>query len=182
MNLQSKKITNAIVREALADSNTRIRAMSLIHEILYQSDDLAKIDFETYINRLIKAITRAFDGIRGNISYSVTVTQIRLSINDAVPIALIINELLTNIYKYAFPAKHRGKVEITLKKSGPEVTELSISDNGIGLPDDIDIHHSETLGLQLVSDLAEDQLEGTLQIERVNGTRFVIRFKPQKTG
>ncbi|MDM8554672.1 PAS domain S-box protein [Desulfococcaceae bacterium HSG7] len=182
LNLQSKKITNKIALESLTESNNRIRAMSLIHEILYQSDDLAKIDFETYINRLIKAIVRAFAGSGGNISYSVKVTQIRLSIDDAVPIALIINELLTNIYKYAFPANRRGKVEITLKKSGPQVMELSISDNGIGLPADIDIHHSETLGLQLVSDLAEDQLEGSLQIEHVNGTRFVIKFKPQKTG
>jgi PAS domain S-box-containing protein len=181
LNLQSKKITNTIALESLTESNTRIRAMSLIHEILYQSDDLAKIDFETYINRLIKAIARAFTGSGGNISYSVTVAQIHLSIDDAVPIALIINELLTNIYKYAFPVQRRGKVEIILKKSDPQVTELSISDNGIGLPDDIDIHHSETLGLQLVSDLAEKQLEGSLQIERVNGTHFAIRFKPQKT-
>ena len=181
LNLQSKKITNKIALESLTESNTRIRAMSLIHEILYQSDDLAKIDFKDYINKLIKAIAHAFTGSGGNISYSVTVAQIRLSVDDAVPIALIINELLTNSYKYAFPAQRRGKVEIILKKSGPQVTELSISDNGIGLPDDIDIHHSETLGLQLVSDLAEDQLEGSLQIERVNGTRFVIRFSPQKT-
>jgi len=181
LNLQSKKITNKIALESLTESNTRIRAMSLIHEILYQSDDLAKIDFEAYIKKLVKAIARAFTGSGGNISYSVTVAQIGLSIDDAVPIALIINELLTNVYKYAFPAKRRGKVEIILKKSGQQMTELSISDNGIGLPDDIDIHHSETLGLQLVSDLAEKQLEGGLQIERVNGTRFVIRFKPQKT-
>jgi len=181
LNLQSKKITNKIALESLTESNTRIRAMSLIHEILYQSDDLAKIDFKAYINKLIKVVARAFTGSGGNISYSVTVAQIRLSVDDAVPIALIINELLTNSYKYAFPAQRRGKVEIILKKSGPQATELSISDNGIGLPDDIDIHHSETLGLQLVSDLAEGQLEGSLQIERVNGTRFVIRFSPQKT-
>jgi PAS domain S-box-containing protein len=175
LKLQSSYSKDPQALEMFKESQSRIRSMALIHEKLYQSQDLSKVSFAEYIGNLAANLFRSYEINSTAINLKINVENIFLEIDVAVPCGLIINELISNSLKYAFPDESKGKIQIDLYCDNEREITLIISDNGIGLPKDFDFQNPETLGLQLVNNLVE-QLEGTIEINGNNGTEFKITF------
>jgi len=170
LNLQSLGTEGEEVRDVLMESQGRIKVMAMIHEHLYRSESLASINFRDYVERLVEDIIISHGtGIRKVIE----VDDIKPDIDTAIPLGLIINELVTNSVKYAFP-DGTGTVTVRIRSHDDEVS-LVVADDGVGLPEDIEPENTDTLGLSLVSILTE-QLDGTLTIRRDHGTEFRISF------
>jgi two-component sensor histidine kinase/prenyltransferase beta subunit len=178
--LQSNRISDNEVVMALRESEQRIRSMALIHEALYKSDDLARIDFEKYINDLAGYLVSSFGVSTDRVILKVDIKEKLLGIDVAIPCGLIVNELVSNSLKHAFRDDRSGEIEVCLKAIDDEVLELSVSDDGIGLPHDFNLSQNDTLGLRLVSSLAEKQLHGTFKLDDSEKTRFVIQFKKER--
>jgi two-component sensor histidine kinase len=160
--------------DILKESETRVKSMAIVHEKLYQSPNFADINFKQYLEKLVYDILYTYGIKIGTINVQLDIEDINLNIDTAIPLGLIINELVTNTIKYAFP-QNEGTITIKLK-SQHEKIEITIADNGIGLPKDIDIENPETLGLQLVQNLIK-QLDGELKLNRGNGTEYKFTFK-----
>ncbi|MGD2249363.1 MAG: PAS domain S-box protein [Candidatus Methanofastidiosia archaeon] len=175
LNLQSRYIEDKKYAEMLKESQDRIRSMALIHEKLYQSKNLGDIDFGGYIDTLVKALFRSYGVNQEQVVPTVSVEGVSLEIDYAIPCGLIINELVSNVLRHAFP-DGRGEIMITLRSIGDSI-ELKISDNGVGIPEDIDFRNTKSLGLHLVTILVEDQLGGEIHLDRRCGTTFTITFK-----
>ncbi|MFH1198308.1 MAG: histidine kinase dimerization/phosphoacceptor domain -containing protein [bacterium] len=177
--LQSSKAENISFINQLTDSQNRVKTMALIHEKLYQSRNLSKINFADYIKNLSSYIFTSFKEFSNQYDIEYELENMDLTIDTAVPLGLIINELLSNIVKYAFPGYDKtdtdNKVKISLKKSEHDKTLLIISDNGIGLPENFDIEKSNSLGLMIVSNLVR-QIAGKLWVQPRNYTEFKIEF------
>jgi PAS domain S-box-containing protein len=174
--LQSHNIEDKKYKEMFVDSQTRIFSMGLIHEKLYQSESIAQINFKEYINGIVSNIFESY-GLRSNIKFDIKAENIPIKIDYAVPCGLIVNELVTNSLKYGFPDERQGKIQILLKSdTTTNNIQLSISDDGIGIPKELDIRNTKSLGLHLVTALAEGQLHGTIILNRDNGTEFQISF------
>jgi two-component sensor histidine kinase len=180
--LQSQRINDDRLERLYADSQNRIKSMALIHEVLYRSENFAQIDFERYIQSLTSHLLSTYTGLSSNIELKINVKDVALTIETAIPCGLIINELVSNSLKYAFPEK-KGRISIELKSNGScergEEYLLRISDNGIGLPDHFNLQKSDTLGMQLVTNLTE-QLNGTIELNSNGKTTFTIRFSVNK--
>jgi two-component sensor histidine kinase len=182
LNLQSGRIKNQEILEMFKESQDRIRSMSLIHERLYQSEDLARIDFSHYIQNLAAYLFQSYRIDAEAVVLNTDVRDVSLNINKAIPCGLIINELVSNSLKYAFhQAKDKGKkkpkkgeISIQLDAEDGQVA-LVVKDNGVGLPDDLDIETADSFGLQLVTTLVT-QLNGRIDIIRKPGATFKITF------
>lgn len=179
LRLQARKIHDEEFVKVLKDSHDRIRTMALIHEKIYQSKSIADIRADTFIQDLALNLFESYGTDRGRISLQIDIgcNQTNLNIDKAIPCGLIINELVSNSLKYAFPDEIKGEIKIGLRTTDGNNLELVISDNGIGLPDDIDFRATESLGLHLVTMLAEDQLDGEVSLDRTGGTEFKIHFR-----
>jgi two-component sensor histidine kinase len=174
LNMQASMISDPVALEMFEDSRDRVTSMALLHERLYRSGDFSDIDFGDYIHTLAGELSAIhLDSPR--ISVDVQVADVRLDIEKAVPFGLIVNELVTNCMRHAFPDGREGTIRIHLYPSDDGVICLEIADNGIGLPAEIGLDTDETLGLRLVGVLVE-QIGGSCEIVRVNGTRFTIRM------
>ncbi|MBN1781112.1 PAS domain S-box protein [bacterium] len=175
LNLQSIQLANKEQAvEAFKESVNRIHSMALVHEILYRSKDFSRIHFGEYIERLIGELVQVFhtgDRVRINSK----IQNVRLDLNRAIPCGLILNELITNAMKYAFPKRRSGEIAVTFSTLKSGFYSLTVSDNGVGLPDDLDIKTSESLGLNLIRILV-DQIDGTLDVSVDKGTWINIRF------
>ena len=176
LGLQSSYVSDERVRNALEDSRNRIKSMALIHEALYRSASMAEISLKTYAENLVDTLLKAMDGLCGTIATTVESEEISLSIDQAVPFGLILNELITNALKYAFPERRRGRITIKAYRSEKEEIVLEVSDDGIGLPVGFDYRNAETLGMKIISLLVENQLEGSWTMNSDNGARFLIRW------
>jgi len=176
LSLQSDHITDERALEMFRESQTRIRSMALIHENLYQSEDFAHIEFGEYIKLLTGDILRFYGESAQEIVLKIDAENILLGIDTAIPCGLIINELVSNSLNHAFP-DGEGKITVKFSTIDENTLELVISDNGIGIPDSIDIRTTESFGLQLVTLLAEEQLEGNINLDRNGGTAIHITFK-----
>ncbi|MGF7117329.1 histidine kinase dimerization/phosphoacceptor domain -containing protein [Methanobacterium oryzae] len=174
LSLQARSIEDEKTFELFRDSQNRVKSMALIHEKLYQSDNLAEIDFKEYINNFTTDLIRSY-GVVSNISLIIKVDKISLGVNTAIPCGLIINELLTNSIKHAFRDGEKGKIKIELDQITENEYRLIFSDNGIGLPENFEFKNVKSLGLRLVNSLTE-QLNGKIDLERENGTKFIITF------
>ncbi len=174
LGLQSAQADNEEVSRILGESVDRIRTMSLIHNRLYQADDLTCIDLGEYIRDLTGELFSSYRNRLSDINLALDVEEVSLPVNKAIPFGLIINELLTNSFKYAFPDGMRGEISVELKLDGEGEMTLIISDNGIGFPTDIDIENTKTFGLQIVNALVL-QVDGSLEIDKVGGTKFIIK-------
>lgn len=152
--------------------------MSLIHERLYQSNDFAGVDLADYIITIAHDLLETYELNYTDCILEFNTEPIKLDIVQAIPCGLMINEILSNIFKYAFPQSFSGRatISISLHKLDDSDIELIISDNGIGLPDNIDLDKTESLGLSLVF-LLTNQLHGKVEIDRKSGTKYTIRFK-----
>jgi PAS domain S-box-containing protein len=162
--------------EALRESQNRIYSMAFVHEMLYISEDLAEVDVTTLTTRLAHSLLGAYGGNQQAVTLKMNLDEVSLGMDAAIPCSLIINELVTNALKHAFPPDQTGEICIDLRATDGQIV-LTVSDNGIGLPPEVKVHQAESLGLQLVNTLTE-QLEGSLDIDRRSGTAFRIAFSP----
>jgi PAS domain S-box-containing protein len=177
LKLQVSSSKDKKVEDALKESHGRVQAMSLVHETLYDTESMASIDFRSYISRLSQTVFQSYGISREQVELKIEAENISFRIDQLSHIGLLINELVSNSLKYAFPGNRKGEIVIRLRKIDQDEIELMVGDNGLGMPEDLDWRNTETLGLQLVTTLAEEQLDGTLNLNRVNGTHFNIRFK-----
>jgi len=175
LNLQSSVISDPAVKTMLMDSQNRIQSMALIHQTLYQSNDFARVDFAGFLDILIPTLLTSYGQTSQTIDLKVNALHVNLPINSAIPCGLLINELITNSLKHAFPEQRKGAIEVDLRRLDNGMVLLVIADNGIGIPDSLDFNGGATLGLRLVTLLAQ-QLDGTLTINRHNPTRFSLEF------
>lgn len=174
LGLQSRTAANPETSKTLQESQNRIHSMALLHESLYQSDSLAEVDFPGYITQLTEYLFQSY-GRRDQVQLQTDMDSVRLNIDMAVPCGLIINEVLSNSLKHAFPEGREGEVRIALREEPPGTAQLVLADNGIGLRQDVDWTTSRTLGLRLVRTLAQ-QLHGELEVESGAGTEVRLRF------
>jgi len=177
LSLQSAKIPNQDIQAILKESQTRVKSMALVHEELYQSEDLSRIDFADYIRRLTTNLFHTYQTGPVHISLLVDIEEVFLTVDTAIPCGLIVNELVSNALKHAFRGRQGGTVTIRLQRDEADFL-LTVRDDGVGLAGDIDPAVTETLGLQLVTTLTR-QLGGKLSVFRDEGTRFEIRFVEQ---
>ncbi|MBI4670817.1 MAG: GAF domain-containing protein [Chloroflexi bacterium] len=175
LNLQSAQIKDAEAATMFRESQARVRSMALIHEKLYQSKDLARIDFDGYVRDLMVYLFRSYAANPDQIRTEMDTSNLFLGIDTAIPCGLIISELVTNSMKYAFPDGRRGHIYIGLHPQEDGNLALRVADDGIGFKDDFDWRESDSLGLQLVSTLTA-QLHGTIQVSGKEGTSFVLTF------
>jgi len=175
LRLQTRLIKDGRMVEMFKESQNRIRSMALIHEKLYQTEDLSRVNFAEYIRSLMVHLFHTYRINPNIVKMNTEVEDIYLDINRAIPCGLVINELVSNALKHAFPNSKRGEIHIKLYSNKQNKTKLTVSDNGVGLPENINIHEPETLGLQLVNDLVK-QVEGKIRLERTKGTTFHIVF------
>lgn len=181
LNLQAEHEGDHKILNIFKETRSRIRSMALIHEKLYQSSDLASINFYEYINSLTAHLFHMYQKRVGDIQLTLDIRDIFLGVDTSIPCGLIINELFSNSLKYAFPEEKwpqhiEKEILISLKEEKLDSFSLIYQDNGIGLPPHFDLKSSKTLGLQLIHILTE-QLQGTLHLDREFGTRFIISFK-----
>jgi two-component sensor histidine kinase len=162
------------------DSESRVRSMALVHEKLYRSQDLEHIDIGDYLRALAQYLFTTYAVEQRRISFSVAIGDLSLDIQRAIPIGLILNELIANALKHAFPGGRKGEVRITGKKDEDRIL-IFIEDNGIGFPESIDWRHTQSLGMHLVMTLIE-QVRGTIDLATgETGSRFTISI-PVKGG
>lgn len=174
LNTQSAYLDNEDALMAIQNSQHRMHAMSLIHQKLYQSDNLANIDMSWYIYELISYMKECFDTDK-NINFILDTEKVYLDVAQAVPLGLIINEAINNAIKYAFPSDKKGEVLVSLKNTGENKYQLIIKDNGVGLPDHFETVERNSLGMNLMIGLS-DQIDGTFNMENNNGLTITIAF------
>ena len=161
----------------LRESQNRVLSMAMVHEMLYQSEDLSNINCTDYINNLAFNLFDAYN-VKNNITLLQDNDDIYLNIETSIPVGLIISELVSNSLKYAFPDDQTGELFISLKDDY-EKFKLIISDDGVGLPENFDFNDPDsTLGIRLVKSLV-NQLDGTIELDRKGGTKYIIDFKEQ---
>lgn len=172
--LHSQTLKDPELIRTLRDSQNRVESISLIHKNLYTSPNIGQLDVVEYINNLATNIMMSYQVEPAKIKLETNISQITLNVDQAIACGLIINELLTNSLKHAFP-QQTGEITIDLHKVGNNI-EMTIQDNGIGLPDNLDWRYTDSLGLSLVYDLVTEQLEGTVSVTSQPGTKFKIQF------
>ncbi len=186
LDLQADKFEDENVREAFRESQSRVVSMALIHEELYKEEGTDTLNFSEYLKKLAESLFQTYRLSSKNIHLNMDLEENTLfDMDTAVPLGIIVNELVSNSLKHAFPGRDKGEIRIELrreengeyKKEGCKRTSfaLIVSDNGVGIPENLDIEDLDSLGLQLVITLV-DQLEGELELKRNNGTEFTMRF------
>lgn len=174
LNLQSAFVSDESVLAVLRESQNRIRAMASIHERLYRTKNFSDIKFSAYVKNLAESLVNTYELSEIPVKLFFTLDEVFLTLNTAIPCGLIINELISNCLKYAFVGREEGLIEIGLKQDNKLIT-LTIGDDGVGIPDDVNFENTDTLGLQLVSTLVE-QIEGKVELNKERGTKFSIIF------
>jgi PAS domain S-box-containing protein len=174
LNLQMGQLKDPEARDLFQESQSRVRSIALFHEKLYQSKDLARVDIAEYLKGLSTGLLATYGIHPDQVVLSARVDDIPMGVDSAISCGLIVNELLSNALKHAFPEGRKGEVRIGLHAEGPRLV-LEVRDNGIGFPPALDFRSQNTLGLRLVCILTE-QLRGTIELDRREGTRFVVRF------
>jgi PAS domain S-box-containing protein len=181
LNLQATRIQNREVLDTLEETRNRVRSMSLLHETLYRSQNMARVNLAQYVETLCAHLFRTYGRRVSNVELVNRLLPIELSPDQAVPCGLIVNELVTNALKYAFPEARKGRIVIELHQMENKRLALTVADNGVGLPVDLNIQEAQTLGLQLVVMLT-GQLHGSVDILREGGTTFNILFEAGPIG
>jgi PAS domain S-box-containing protein len=179
LTLQANSVEDESVREMFDEACNRVRSIGEIHELLYRSPDLARIDFGAYLRSLAKNLQAFYDDGTERIGIDIT-AQNNLPLREAIPCGLIVNELLTNAFKHAFPGGRSGRVQVSLSCDDGQCV-LQVGDDGIGIPAHLDIENASSLGLKLVNVLAR-QLGGDLRVEGAGGTRISVAFDNSGAG
>jgi two-component sensor histidine kinase len=178
LHMQESAVSDSVAATAFADCEQRIRAMSMVHEQLHGSDTVTDIDLDAYVSTLVHSITSSHGNEMRNVSVRVDMAGARTNIDRAIPIGMIVNELVSNSLKHGYPNGTGGSITVALKRDGRQRT-IVVQDDGVGLPDAVlplVPENPSQLGLQLVQALAE-QLHGTVEIRHGNGAEFRIRLQ-----
>jgi PAS domain S-box-containing protein len=175
VNLQMRQTDDPGVKQIMAETQNRVRAMSLVHEKLYRSESLSRIDFADYTRFLGTQLFSFYGTDTRRVKLDFTLGKIMVDINTAVPLGLLMNELISNALKHAFPNGREGTISISGGYEG-DLIMLVVRDNGIGIPEDLDWKNTKTLGMRLITSLI-DQVDGTITLDRKNGTAFTITVK-----
>lgn len=165
------------IKQLCQDARAEIHTMALIHEHLYQSGRFSQIEMGNYIKDLVNYLFQVYSNKMRLITPVLDYSKVFLNINQALPLAIILNEAISNVFKHAFQKGQEGTLEITLKKSEKDFVFLRIKDDGVGIPQNLDINSTRTLGLKLMKNLVEDQLKGKLYVIQHEGTAILIEFK-----
>ncbi len=175
LKMQERLIEDVKLQTVLAESRNRIRSMALIHENLYQNENLANIQFPNYVKSLASNIARTYHDQQHRISFEYDIADVFLPLDVGIPCGLIINELISNSFKHAFPESAKGLIRISLKKHLEQQFVLQVADNGIGMDPDFKPENSRSLGMRIVHKLAE-QIDAELSYDYSNGTLYELRF------
>ena len=176
VNLQAERILDSETKDMFLVTKDRIRSMALVHEKIYRSKDFARIDFVDYVRNLVTQIFRSYGVSGAAVRSEVEGDPVFLNISTAVPCSLIVNELVSNSLKHAFPGGRPGRLTVRVAALDDGQVSLLVADDGIGLPPDFDLARTDSLGLQIVS-LLVDQLGGSIKVDGRNGSRFAFTFR-----
>ncbi|KJU85758.1 Signal transduction histidine kinase, subgroup 2 [Candidatus Magnetobacterium bavaricum] len=182
LKLQAYSIKDEESLNIFKEAENRIKSIAYVHEMLYRSEDLASVDFNGYIHKLVNAIYDTYKANLSNITFNLDIKKVSLGIDMAVPFGLLINELLTNAVKYAFPDERQGEIFIRLQEDTDGNIELIVRDNGVGIPQEIDIRNTRTMGFQLIAGIAEIQLGGKIELNTAETTEMKVQFKVPNKG
>lgn len=193
LKMQSRYVNDKQCIDMFKECQSRIESMAIVHEKFYQSKDLSNVNFKDYVEDIVRELFRSYGVDTGKIGRKIEVADVSLGINTAIPCGLVINELISNSLKHAFPAGKGGEMLIQLHLIDPvesseagakqvhrvdqDWIELIVSDTGVGMPENIDFRNTKSLGLQMITGIVENQLGGTIEVGRTEGTRIQIRFK-----
>jgi len=174
-NLQLREIKDPKMRQVMAETQNRVRAMALVHEKLYKSETFSDIDLAEYVRFLTSQLFAYYETDSRRVTLRTEIGKITLPINTAIPLGLIINELVSNALKHAFPKGQAGSLSILARREDKTIT-LVVEDTGVGIPADLDWKNTQSLGLKLVISLV-NQLDGTIDLDRSRGTAFTMVLK-----
>ena len=177
LKLQSNSYDDERIKKPLLESQNRVKAMAAVHENLYKSKNLSSISILPFLKELTTSILASYQLSSENITLEIDSDEIFINLEQASPLGLIVNELVSNSLKHAFTDGHKGEIHINLKRGNDDHIHLCFSDDGIGMPVSLDWRNSDSLGLKLVLNLAENQLDGSIKMEVNNGTQFDIIFR-----
>ena len=178
MRIQGRKAKHKETKKYLQTLQDRVYSMSLIHDHFYKETQLDKINIASYIKELIDHLFFIHNKKEGQIKITLDLEEIYLDLNKAIPFGMLINEIITNIFKHAFPGRKKGELSLRLYRDGNRKIRLLVNDNGIGIPEEVNIENPSTIGLQLIKDLTQ-QLGGEIQIKSNGGTKIKLIF-PEK--
>jgi PAS domain S-box-containing protein len=181
LNLQSRHVTDPGVLEMFRESQRRIRSMALIHERLYQSSDLSRVEFSQYLRNLATHLFHSYQVDASRVQLKIEAEEVHLDINTAIPCGLIVNELVSNALKHAFPEGRSGELRIDLHRAAGDGYVLKVKDDGAGFPEGLDFRKTETLGMQIVGTLVS-QIDASIDLARDKGTEFTIHFREVSYG
>ncbi len=176
LNLQSQHVKDKEALEMFRESRLRVRSMAMVHEKLYRSKDLARVDFNEYVQSLGYHLFQMYGVTPDTVVLKVDAEGVFLDINTAIPCGLLISELISNALKHAFPDGLKGEVVVNMKPIEDDSYMLTVRDTGVGLNRDLDLKSTDSFGLQLV-DMLSEQLQGSVSIQRNGGTTFTVQFK-----
>jgi len=162
------------------ETTNKIHSMALVHEKLYQTQDLSKIDLKDYFNHLFSLLKDSYQEMSGRIIIKTDMDEVMVTIDTAIPCGLVMNELISNIFKHAFSDDQKGEIQISLNKTDDNEIEINVKDDGKGLPPDLDYSNTNTMGFQTLIALVEQQLLGSFEYVKGKGTQFKILFRDQK--
>tara|TARA_R110000868_G_scaffold21614_14_gene89635 strand:- start:279 stop:1487 length:1209 start_codon:yes stop_codon:yes gene_type:complete len=176
LSLQSRSIEEPRIKNLIKSSQNRVISMAMVHEMLYMRHDLSKIEYKTYVEELSDYLLRSFKGSENNITLNIIIPDVKLGIDTAIPLGLLINEVITNALKYGIKDNDEGEIHIELQKSNSKDYVLYIGDNGKGFPETISHKNTKSLGLKLIHNLAR-QLKGSINRDMSKkGTNYIVKF------
>jgi two-component sensor histidine kinase len=175
LSLQAGRTADPVAAEGFAESRNRVRSMALVHENLYRAGNFARVPIAAHVQNLCAHLVRAYGVNDAKVQLATEVDDVEFNLDQAITIGLIVNELVSNALKHAFPEGRRGHVRVVLKRVHGRQYALAVIDDGIGLPANRNPEYCDTLGLQLVHDLTQ-QLHGSIAVQRDTGTNFTIVF------
>jgi two-component sensor histidine kinase len=179
LRIQEDYVADSAHRKILADARNRVRSMAVAHEKLYQSESLAELDVEEYVGSLVDHLVFSAADVRKRVTLTKKIDNISFGLDTAIPVGFIVTELVTNCLKHAFPGEREGEIQISLDRSNDLEFALTVSDNGVGVPKEIDFGSPGSLGLELVDTFVQ-KLRGKLEVEQGGGTRVRVRFREIK--
>lgn len=176
LSLQCRNVEEAKMKTLLKSTQNRVISMAMVHEMLYMRNDISKIEYKSYVQELSEYLIRSIKGLDSKVQLKIDIPDIKLGIDTAIPLGLLINEAVTNALKYGFADEEEGEIYIVLKKELDKQYVLNIGDNGKGFPETVTYKNSKSLGLKLIHNLTR-QLKGTIQRDQTKkGTNYIIRF------
>lgn len=180
LDLRAMRAEDEKLRELCHDARSKIQTMALIHTHIYQSGEFSKIAMKNYLRDLVHYLTQIHSEKRRFVEVKIEGEEIRLSVTQAMPLALVLNEAIANAFKHAFPPGQSGTIVVTLKKPDPSAVKILVKDDGLGLPAGIDLQQTPTLGWKLIRNLVVDQLRGRVEVLQEKGTEVIIEFPLQR--